>query len=62
MSGYTPGNAPGFFAMRGIWGSADISMVIRGLDQKKGVDILQHPEVIVRKGEKATIFAGKEIP
>lgn len=60
FDGYVPGTAPGVFSVRGIWSQADIAVIMRGLDQKKGVDVLQKPQVIVRPGEKATFYAGKE--
>ena len=47
--------------MRGIWSQADITMIMRGLSQKKGTDIMQHPSVVVRPGEKATFFSGREL-
>lgn len=58
---YVPGGAPSIVTMRGIWSQADITMIMRGLSQKKGTDIMQHPSVIVRPGEKATFFSGREL-
>lgn len=58
---YVPGGAPSIVTMRGMWSQADITMIMRGLSQKKGTDIMQHPSVIVRPGEKATFFSGKEL-
>lgn len=58
---YTPGGAPSIMTMRGIWSQADITMIMRGLSQKKGTDIMQHPSVVVRPGEKATFFSGREL-
>lgn len=58
---YTPGGAPSILTMRGMWSQADVTMIMRGLSQKKGTDIMQHPSVIVRPGEKATFFSGREL-
>lgn len=58
---YVPGGAPSIVTMRGMWSQADITMIMRGLSQKKGTDIMQHPSVIVRPGEKATFFSGREL-
>lgn len=58
---YTPGGAPSILTLRGMWSQADITMIMRGLSQKKGTDIMQHPSVIVRPGEKASFFCGREL-
>ncbi|MCD8061333.1 MAG: tetratricopeptide repeat protein [Akkermansiaceae bacterium] len=58
---YTPGGAPSILTMRGMWSQADVTMIMRGLSQKKGTDIMQHPSVVVRPGEKATFFSGREL-
>lgn len=58
---YAPGGAPSIVTMRGIWSQADVTMIMRGLSQKKGTDIMQHPSVIVKPGEKAMFFSGREL-
>lgn len=58
---YVPGGAPSIATVRGIWSQADVTMIMRGLSQKKGTDIMQHPSVIVKPGEKATFFSGREL-
>lgn len=58
---YTPGRAPSILTVRGVWNSAQLAFVMRGLDQKKGVDVLQQPQVIVRPGESAEFYSGKEM-
>ena len=60
-SSYQLGKGPSFFTLRGMWNSVDLAFVMRGLNQKKGVDILQRPSVIVRPGEKALFFSGREM-
>lgn len=47
--------APGIFGIRGVWNSADVSMIMRGLSQKKGVDILQNPRVVFSPGAEEQI-------
>lgn len=58
---YAPGGAPSILTLRGMWSQANITMIMRGLSQKKGTDIMQHPSVIVRPGEKASFFCGREL-
>lgn len=58
---YVPGGAPSIATLRGIWSQADVTLIMRGLSQKKGTDIMQHPSVIVKPGEKATFFSGREL-
>lgn len=58
---YTLGKAPGFFSIRGVWAQAEVAVIMRGLDQKKGVDVLQKPSIIIRPGEKASFYAGREV-
>lgn len=57
---YIPGGAPSILTLRGIWSRADVAMIMRGVDQKKGVDLKQHPSVVVRPGETATFFSGRD--
>lgn len=59
--GYELGRGPSFFTLRGTWKSVDLAFVMRGLDQKKGVDVLQKPSLIVRPGEKGVFFSGREM-
>ncbi len=58
---YIPGGAPSILTLGGVWSHADVTMIMRGLDQTKGADVLQHPSVIVRPGEKASFFSGQEL-
>lgn len=60
VTGYAPGGAPSIMTVRGMWSQADITMIMKGLSQKKGTDILQHPSVIVRPGDRASFFSGRE--
>lgn len=59
-SGARLGSASGFLSVYGVWSDAQIGVVVRGLDQKKNVDILQKPQIIVRPGESAKIHIGRD--
>ena len=47
--------APGIFGVNGIIGSATVQSLMRGLDQKKGVDLMAQPSVTTRSGQAASI-------
>ncbi len=42
--------APGIFSLRGVWSAADAAVIMRGLSLKKGVDILQNPQIVFSPG------------
>ena len=47
--------APGVFGLNGIVGNATVQVLMRGLDQKKGVDLMAQPSVTTRSGQAASI-------
>ena len=47
--------APGILSLTGIFGDAEFKMMMRGLSQKKGADMMSAPSVTARSGQKATI-------
>lgn len=50
---YQSGNAhrsPSIFGIRGVWSSVDVTFIMNGLSQKKGVDILRNPRLIFSPG------------
>ena len=50
--------APGIFAFRGVWGSGDVTMIMRGASQKKGVDIMTNPRIVMTPGrDEQVVFA-----
>ncbi len=50
--------SPGIFGIRGVWNSIDVTMMMRGLAQKKGVDILHNPRLVFSPGaEEQVVFA-----
>lgn len=56
------GPAPGFFAISGVFTNPQFQMVIRALNQKKGVDLMAAPKVTTKSGQKATINIAREFP
>ncbi|MFM2198681.1 MAG: hypothetical protein RLZZ505_2113 [Verrucomicrobiota bacterium] len=48
--------APGVFGVNGTVGDATVQMLMRGLDQKTGVDLMSQPSVTTRSGQAASIF------
>ena len=52
------GKAPGILSFRGVWGSGDVSMIMRGASQKKGADILTNPRIVFAPGrDEQVVFA-----
>lgn len=47
--------APGILSLTGLFNSGQLQMIMRGLAQKKGTDIMTAPSVTARPGQKATI-------
>ena len=56
------GPAPGFFAISGIYTNPQFQLLIRALNQKKGVDLMAAPKVTTKSGQKATISIAREFP
>lgn len=52
--------APGIFSMAGIFTDPQFQMVIRGLSQKKGVDLMSAPSVTTKSGTRATMEVTRE--
>lgn len=47
--------APGILALTGLFNNNEVQMIMRGLAQKKGTDLMTAPSVLARSGQKATI-------
>ena len=47
--------APGILSLTGLFNSGQIQMIMRGLSQKKGADIMTAPSVVAIPGQSATI-------
>lgn len=52
--------APGILSLTGLFSEGQVQMVMRGLAQKKGTDLMTAPSVLARSGEKATIEVIRE--
>jgi general secretion pathway protein D len=52
--------APGILGLSGTIGNATFQAVIRGLNQKKGVDLLSAPSVTTKSGQRAVIEIVRE--
>jgi general secretion pathway protein D len=48
--------APGILGVNGIVGNATIQVLMRGLNQKTGVDLMAQPSVTTRSGQAASIL------
>jgi general secretion pathway protein D len=47
--------APGILSLTGLFTDGDVQMIMRGLSQKKGTDLMTAPSITARSGQKATI-------
>lgn len=52
--------APGIFGLSGVFTDPQFQLVIRALDQKKGVDLLSSPRVTTKSGSRAVIEIVRE--
>lgn len=54
--------SPATFALAGVFTDPQFQIVMRALSQKKGVDLMTAPSVIVRGGQKSKIEVIREFP
>ncbi|MEN9974323.1 MAG: hypothetical protein RLZZ282_329, partial [Verrucomicrobiota bacterium] len=47
--------APGIMSLTGVFSNNQVQMIMRGLAQKKGTDLMTAPSVTAKSGQKATI-------
>jgi general secretion pathway protein D len=52
--------APGIFGLAGVFTDPQFQVVIRALNQKKGVDLLSAPKVTTKSGQRAVIEVVRE--
>lgn len=52
--------APGIFSIAGVFSDPQFQTVIRGLSQKKGVDLMSAPSVTTKGGTRATVEVTRE--
>jgi general secretion pathway protein D len=55
QTGTTASPAPGIFSIGGIFNDPQFQLVIRALNQKKGIDLMSAPKVTTKSGVKATV-------
>ncbi len=53
---------PGIFSIAGIFTDAQFQLVIKALNQKKGIDLMSAPKVTTKSGVKATVKIINEFP
>ncbi len=51
----SPQRAPGVLSLLGLFTDGQVAMMMRGLDQKKGVDLVSRPSTVTRSGQSAKI-------
>lgn len=54
--------APGILSLRAIIDDSVFELLMRGISQKKGVDLMVRPEVVTRPGQNATVESVTEFP
>jgi general secretion pathway protein D len=54
--------AAGIFSISGVFTNPQFQVVLRALNQKKGVDLMAAPKVTTKSGQKATITISREFP
>ena len=59
--GSTAGVAPGIFGLAGVFTNPQFQVVIRALNQKKGIDLLSAPSVTTKSGQRAVIEVVREL-
>jgi general secretion pathway protein D len=55
QNGLSTAPAPGIFSIAGVFSEPQFQLVIRALNQKKGVDLMSAPKVTTKSGVKATV-------
>jgi general secretion pathway protein D len=58
--GQTAGVAPGIFGLAGVFTNPQFQVVIRALNQKKGIDLLSAPRVTTKSGQRAIVEVIRE--
>ena len=58
--GQAAGVAPGIFGLAGVFTNPQFQVVIRALNQKKGIDLLSAPSITTKSGQRAIIEVIRE--
>ena len=63
QQGFSPGTsrAPGIAWMNAILNNTDVTMMMRGLSQKTGVDLVVSPSTVTRSGQQSTVEIIREL-
>ena len=59
--GQVAGVAPSMFGLAGVFTNPQFQVVIRALNQKKGIDLLSAPSVTTKSGQRAIIEVSQRI-
>jgi type II secretory pathway component GspD/PulD (secretin) len=59
--GQAAGVAPGIFGLAGVFTNPQFQVVIRALNQKKGIDLLSAPSVTTKSGQRAIVEVIREL-
>jgi general secretion pathway protein D len=59
--GQTLGAAPSIFGVAGVFTNPQFQVVVRALNQKKGIDLLSAPKVTTKSGQRAIIEVIREL-
>ena len=65
LAGVQPGvtsAAPGIFGLAGVFSNVQFQMVMRGINQKKGIDLMSAPKVTTKSGNKAVVKVTRSFP
>lgn len=54
-TGLSTAPAPGIFSIAGVFSEPQFQLVIRALNQKKGIDLMSAPKLTTKSGAKATV-------
>jgi general secretion pathway protein D len=60
--GTVGGPAPGILSIAGVFTNPQFQVIIRALNQRKGVDLMAAPKVTTKSGQKASISISREFP
>lgn len=55
-----PKVAPGILSLTGLFSDGQAQMLMRGLNQKKGVDVMSRPSIVTRSGQAASVVMVRE--
>lgn len=60
LAGIEQNRSPYFASLGGMFTSPRFQALMRGLDQKKGIDLSVANKVVVKSGQRATAFSGRD--